>query len=224
MEKTVNVLGATGLVGRELVSLLLREPSVKKIRLFSRRSLGIEHPAIEEHLVNFASADTWQNLVTGDAAFSALGTTLRQAGSKKAQYEADYTTQYRFAAAASNNNVPVYVLVSSAGANATSRIFYSRIKGQLDEAIEKLSFSKSVVLRPSLLVGRREKPRLAESMASPFMKALTRFIFKKYRPVEARTVAKAMINASLGSVNAGHLIYELDEIFSLADQNRNINF
>ncbi len=213
-QKTVNVIGATGLVGRALVRQLLDHGETAKVRVFTRRESGIRHERLEEHIVDFGDAASWESLLTGDVLFSALGTTLRQAGSKEEQYRVDYTCQFRFAEAAARAGIPVYVLVSSAGASARSPVFYSRMKGELDEAVLKLPFRSITILRPSILEGRREVPRFMESLSAAIMRTVTRLVFRKYRPVPAETVARAMIAAAYRRSPAS--VVSLDEIFTLA--------
>lgn len=220
MNKTVNVIGATGLVGKELVRILLDKPNVNMVRVFARRPTGLKNPKVEEHIVNFDDEETWKPYLTGDVLYSTLGTTLKQAGSKNAQYKVDYTYQFQFAKAAAENGIPSFVLVSSAGANAKSSIFYSRMKGELDEAVQKLPFSNCVILKPSILAGDREIKRTAEEIGNKIMKFVTRFILRKYRPIEGKTVARAMIISSLYPKKPGVIIAELDEIFVLAQQEK----
>jgi uncharacterized protein YbjT (DUF2867 family) len=215
MKKTAIVIGATGLVGRELVIQLLQHESIEKVKVFTRRQTGITHALLEEHVIRFDNPDEWSDQVTGDVFFSTLGTTLKQAGSKAAQYKVDYTYQYNFARIASKNKVQVYVLVSSMGANPGSSLFYPRMKGELDLAVEVLPFRSHIIMRPSLLVGERETKRVAESMAYQVMKLVTRFALKKYRPITGTEVARAMIAASIENPKPGTSIYEADAIFQL---------
>jgi uncharacterized protein YbjT (DUF2867 family) len=216
--KTALVIGATGLVGNNLVHLLLEDNRFNKVIVFARRSLKIQNTKLEEHIINFDSPTTWQHLVKGDVMFSALGTTIKQAGSQQAQYKIDYTYQYQFAEAASNNKVPVYVLVSSSGANPESKIFYSRIKGELERDVKKLSFSSIYFLQPSLLVGHREEERIGEKIGYKVLKAFNSAgIFKKYRPIEGKIVAKAMIHASMAATKGIHVV-ALREVFTLAGE------
>jgi uncharacterized protein YbjT (DUF2867 family) len=217
MGKKVNVIGATGLVGRELVSLLLENPEVEKVTIFSRRNGGFQHAKLEQRVIDFDNMESWKPFLEDDVLFSAMGTTLKQAGSKENQYLVDYTYQWQFAQAAADKGIPSYVLVSSTGADPRSSIFYSRIKGELDEAVLKLPFKKIVILRPSILKGEREIKRSMESWSGWIMEGITRIMFRKYRPIPGRTVAKAMMNAAFG--NTSRNIYTLDEIFSLAEIN-----
>jgi len=213
--KTVNVIGATGLVGRALVRQLLGHPGIGKVRVFARRETGFSHERLEQRLVDFGDASTWEPYLSGDVLFSALGTTLKQAGSKEKQYLVDYTYQYRFAEAAARAGVQALVLVSSMGADSRSPLFYPRMKGELDEAVSKLPFRSLTILRPSILAGKREVPRFAENVSAAIMQQVTRLFFHRYRPIPAETVAGAMIAAASGKAPAS--VVSLEEIFALAE-------
>lgn len=214
---TANVIGATGLVGKQLVEKLLDNKAFTKVRVFVRRDLAISHPKLEQHLTDFSNETTWGKHLKGDVLFSALGTTLKKAGSKEKQYQIDVSYNLNFAKRARQNGINTFVLVSSVGANPNSRIFYSRIKGELDEKADELNFNKLIILRPSALSGDREENRWMEKLSMPVTKLLTRFIMKKYRPIEASTVAKAMINAAVNP-SIQKKIWTADEIFPLAGE------
>lgn len=199
-EKTITalVVGATGLVGKELVALLLRHLSFGKVVAFVRRSSGTIHPRLEEHVVNFDEPSTWSHLVAGDILFSALGTTIRDAGSQEAQYRVDHHYQFAFAKAAANNGVSKYVLVSSVGANASSSFFYTRMKGELERDVQKLGFKQIDLMQPSLLDGERAKKRILEKVSIAATSFLNKVgILKKYRPVKGEVVAAAMVHCAL---------------------------
>jgi uncharacterized protein YbjT (DUF2867 family) len=214
---TANIIGATGLVGSHLLQKLLNDKRFEQVRVFTRRTTGLSHPKLDEHLVNFDQTDAWASLIQGDVLFSTLGTTLKKAGSKEKQFVIDYSYQYQLAEAAAKNGVPDYVLVSSAGANANSKIFYSKMKGELDEAVKKLDFKKIIILRPSILDGERQEKRAAEKISIQVTRWLTRYFFKIYRPIHAKTVAKAMINSIFNEeLTPNYLIFELDEVEKLA--------
>jgi uncharacterized protein YbjT (DUF2867 family) len=204
------------MVGKALIQLLIRDKNFDKIYVYGRRTLGITHEKINEQLIDFNKPDTWQQLVHGDILFSTLGTTLKQAGGKQAQYKIDHTYQYQFAEAAAYNEVPAYVLVSSASASPDSKLFYSRMKGELERDVKKLPFKSINILQPSLLHGEREQERFGEKVGYRVLNGLNAIgLLRKYRAIEASTVAQAMIQAGLQALNGVHT-YTLDEIFKLA--------
>lgn len=212
-----NVIGATGLVGKQLVQQLLNDNRFEKVRIFVRRDSGLKHPKLEQQIVDFGDEKTWGKLLSGDVLFSALGTTLKQAGSKEKQVEIDFTFNLNFAKKAKENGIENYVLVSSVGANSKSSIFYSRIKGELDDAVAKIGFKKLVIIRPASLTGDRKESRVAEKISIPILNFLTKFIMKEYRPISDKTVAQAMINSLLSNLG-DKIIWEADEVFELASK------
>ena len=215
MNKTAIVIGATGLVGSHVLRQLLDDDRYSTVKVFHRRSTGVEHEKIEEHIINFEDIGNWKDLLTGDDLYSALGTTIKKAGSQEAQYTIDYTYQYEVAKAAAENGVKKYSLVSSAGADDQSRLFYSRLKGELDKVVKDLPFELITILRPSILDGERNENRPGEKFGMLMVRIFTKIPgLKKYRPIFAGKVAEGMIN-SLHKCPAGYHIFELDEIFYL---------
>ena len=216
--KSAIVIGATGLVGGLLVKKLIDDNHYQKVKIFVRSSSGIINTKLEEHLVDFDEMEKWKNKITGDELFSAMGTTIRKAKSKSKQYKIDVTYQYEFAKAAAENGVKNYLLVSSTGANAKSKIFYLRIKGELDEKIQQLPFNKIRIFRPSLLLGERPEKRFGEKTAERILKiVIPLFPFlKNQRPVEGEKVADVMLVSANEPGNERIKIYELDEILKLA--------
>lgn len=214
---TANIIGATGLVGSHLLQQLLNDDRFEKVRIFSRRTTGLSHRKLEEHSVDFDQTKQWTSLIKGDVLFSTLGTTLKKAGSKEKQFMIDYSYQYQVAEAAAKNEVAAYVLVSSAGADANSKIFYSRMKGELDAAVKELEFKKIIILRPSILDGDRQEKRVAEKIGIKVTRWLTQYFLKKYRPIHAKTVAQAMISSIFSEeLTPNYQIFELDEVAKLA--------
>jgi uncharacterized protein YbjT (DUF2867 family) len=211
MGKTALVIGATGLVGEQLVLLLLDHPEFEKVVVFGRRKSGLDHPKLEEKLIDFDQPESWKDSVKGDVAFSSLGTTIKTAKTKENQYKVDFTYQYEFARAASQNAVPAYVLVSSLGADSKSSVFYSRMKGELDEAVAKLPFRKTIIVRPSILDGNRKEKRPMEKISLAIMRGLTKIVLKKYRPTPVDLLAARMISLSLDE-QVGIRIVEANEI------------
>ena len=211
------VIGATGLVGTELIHLLLNNDQYERVKIFTRRPLQNPHPKLEEYVINFDQFEQWKGLVKGDVLFSTLGTTLKQAGSKGAQFKVDYKYQYNFARAAAENGVPCYVLVSAAGSSPNARIFYSRIKGNLEKDVKKLPFKNISILRPGILSGNRKEERPGERFGIAVMNVLHHLPgLGFFKPVPAHSVARAMINAVVHHPEQINT-YTLDEVFTLAD-------
>jgi uncharacterized protein YbjT (DUF2867 family) len=216
--KTAVMIGATGMVGAQLLIQLLADERFGKVISFGRKKTGHAHSKLEEQLIDFDVPDSWSPLVKGDAAFSSLGTTLKQAGSQAAQKKVDYDYQFAFATAAAKNGVPSYVLVSSASANPKSNLFYTRIKGELDREVQALGFERVRIIRPSLLGGDRQSPRPGEKIGSVLLGAVNAIgIARKYREIHADVVAKAMINAALDP-EKGTRIFTLDQVFTEAER------
>lgn len=197
MEKVANVIGASGLVGQHFVAQLLSRTEFELIRIFVRKKTGLFHPMLEEHVIDFDKPETWRHLVTGDFLFSSLGTTIKAAKTKENQYKVDFGYQYEFAKAAAENGVPIYILVSSIGANARSSVFYTRMKGELEDAVSRLKFSKLVIFRPSILEGERDEKRPGEKLGLMVTRIFTHFILKSYQPTPADWLAASMIRQSL---------------------------
>ena len=215
--KTAIIIGATGLVGNLITQKLLEDNRYEKVKVFVRRSLNINNPKLEEHIVDFDNIALWKNNLSGDEFYSALGTTIKKAGSKDAQYKIDFTYQYEAANAASENGVKNYLLVSSLGANSKSSNFYLRMKGSLDEKVQQLSFDRIRIFRPSILVGDRSEKRFGESLGIKIAGTLTKIIpaLKKYRPIKASQVAEAMIKSANQNLSDKIKIYNSEEIFVL---------
>jgi uncharacterized protein YbjT (DUF2867 family) len=210
------MIGATGLVGSRLLSQLLADERFGKVIAFGRKTTGQSHPKLEEQVVDFDAPESWSSLVKGDVAFSALGTTRKQAGSLAGQKKVDYDYQLEFAKAARQNGVATYALVSAASANPKSRIFYARIKGELDHDVQQLGFERIRIMRPSLLGGGRQQARSGEKFSSVVLGAINALgIARKYREIPGEVVAKAMIQAALDP-EKGTRIFTLDEVFGEA--------
>ncbi len=209
------VIGATGATGKDLVHQLCEDPDFDQVDIFVRRRSDFHHPKLKAHIIDFDRPEEWKNLVQGDVAFSCLGTTLKSAGSKANQKVIDYDYQFNFAKAARENGVEDYILVSSYGANPASKIFYSKMKGELEVAVRNLNFPKTTIFQPGMLE-RKDSERNAELLG---LKALHFFnrvgLFKEHQPLPTAVLAKAMILASKIKSNSFSEI-KLHNIFSFA--------
>jgi uncharacterized protein YbjT (DUF2867 family) len=209
------VVGATGLVGSELLRLLLGDERFDAVAALVRRAGAVpRHPKLAEHVVDFDAPDAWAPLVRGDVLFSALGTTIRAAGSQAAQYRVDHGYQHAAARAARANGVPAYVLVSSAGASPRSRIFYSRMKGELERDVAALGFERTRILRPGMLDGDRREHRTGEQLALKILRPLSRVLPAPARPIHVAIVARAAIAAALDPA-PGVVRHEPADLFRL---------
>jgi uncharacterized protein YbjT (DUF2867 family) len=210
MGKVANVIGASGLVGQQIINQLLFHSEFDKVRIFVRRKTRFVHQNLEEKIIDFDQPESWKHLVQGDVLFSTLGTTIKAVKTRKNQYLVDFTYQYEFAKAASENGVSTFILVSSMGANPKSLFFYSRMKGELEEAVKKLNFNKLVIFRPSILEGNRSEKRRGEKVALILSRLFTKIILKRYRPTPVQILASKMISLSVGHVDGFRLIEGAD--------------
>lgn len=186
------VIGATGAVGQDLVKTLLYDDRYETVTTFTRRPLGFTNPKIQSFIVDFNLPDTWHHLVQGDVLFSALGTSLKQAGSKEAQYRVDHDYQLSFARAARENGVPHMVLVSSVGADSSSRFFYLKLKGLIEKDVEALQFPSLTILRPPSLI-RKHAKRPAETVSVKLLQLASSLgLCKAMAPVPTESVARKM--------------------------------
>jgi uncharacterized protein YbjT (DUF2867 family) len=214
---TALLVGASGLVGRNLLQLLMLEERYRSVDSLVRRSSSIHTPKLNEHIVDFDHLDRHAELFRADDVFCCLGTTIRTAGSQNAFRKVDFTYVVQTAALASKNGAKQLMLVSSLGANPRSGTFYSRVKGEVEEAVSKLPFDAVHIFRPSFLLGEREERRRGEKAAIILMKLLQPLMvgrWRKIRPVHAATVAAAMVLVA-GMNKPGINVYESDEIQSL---------
>ncbi|MFC5406017.1 NAD(P)H-binding protein [Cohnella soli] len=195
------LIGATGATGKDLLDLLLKDDSFRQVDIFVRRKLEVRHAKLNVHVIDFDKTEQWKHLVKGDIVFSCLGTTLKAAGSKEAQWKIDYDYQYQFAKAARDNQVNHYVLVSSGLASPHSRSFYLRMKGQLEEAVRGLGFAKLAIFNPPVLI-RKKSDRPLEVAGLKIIQYLNKIgIFRSQKPLQTEILAQAMINAAKVTTN-----------------------
>ena len=193
-QRTVALAGATGLVGRSILEGLLADPSVRSVHVLARREPGIVHERLLSHLGDFAALPPLPHV---DEVYLALGTTIKVAGSQSAFRAVDFDANLAVARAALAAGVRRCGLVSAMGANARSRVFYSRVKGELEEALAQLPFEGLVIARPSMLTGDREAlgqpKRPLERVSMVVSKIVGPLIPADYRPIAAAQVAQALL-------------------------------
>jgi uncharacterized protein YbjT (DUF2867 family) len=201
------VVGATGLVGELIVKKLITHPSVSEILVFSRRELPFNDQRLKVHLVDFDKISDWKMLIKGDILFSALGTTLKAAGNKQAQYKVDYEYQLDIATAGSLNDVKNFVLISSVNADPCSSFFYLRMKGELEQRVGSLPFKSLSILRPGPLVGPRHKNRLGEEISISCLKLIPEFLLTPgMRPILANKVATTAVRVGIENLEGIRIV------------------
>jgi len=214
MRRQALLAGATGFVGRHLLQFLLDDADVENVVALTRRPLEIPHPKLTEALVDFAHLQDFA-LPPVDDYFCCLGTTIGRAGSRDAFREVDLVYPVTIARMALAAGATRCFFVSAMGANPASRVFYNRIKGELEAEMARLPFRTVAALRPSLLAGDRTEFRAGERIALAAMRPLSVLIPAKYRPIEGAAVARALL-ACLRSDAEGRFVVESDAIARLA--------
>ena len=210
------VLGSTGATGQELVKLLLKNSDFSKVSIFVRRPISINHEKLIVHKVDFSRLNNYKDLVNGDILFSALGTTRKDAGSKKKQYLVDYTYQYEFAKMASENRVNHYSLVSSVGANDKSWFFYPRIKGDLEESIKHLDFNKIQIFQPPSLIRQPDLIREGEKISLKILNILNKIgLLRSFKPLSVADLAIKMIREVKAKNSNKITVYKSEDLFVL---------
>lgn len=204
--KTVLILGATGQVGQALLHLALQHPEISHVVAPTRRPLT-PHANLNNPLVDFEAlleeAAWWKT----DLALCALGTTLRQAKSRAGFYHVDHDYVLTSVGLAHRAGTPVFGLVSSLGADASSRVFYLKAKGETEQALSALGLASLVLVRPSLLIGGpRSSARMLEAFGLFLGKHLTSLLPRRYRAVTTLQVAKALLEAGLRAPAGVHVI------------------
>ena len=218
--KTALIIGSTGLIGSQLLKILLESAEYEKVITFVKRDSGIQHPKLEQHIIDFDKPENYQNLVVGDDFFCTIGTTIKNAGSQEAFRKVDFEYPKKFATIALQNNVKEFLLISSLDALSTSSNFYLKTKGEIEDFLKKCSFESTIILRPSLLLGNRTEFRLGEKIGAFFMQLFS-FIFvgniKKYKPIQSEDVAKAMFSIAQKNYEGFHII-ESDTLQEIANK------
>ena len=193
-QRRVLLAGATGLVGGHMLRALLADPTVSEVHALSRRALNVSHAKLRVHLVDFKRLPT---LPQADEVYLALGTTIKVAGSQSAFRAVDLDANLAVAKAAVAVGAQRVGLVSAAGANAKSSVFYSRVKGELEDALRQMELAALVIAQPSFLLDSREglqqAPRIGEKIAIPIMRLLSPILPGPYRAVRARAVARSLL-------------------------------
>lgn len=213
------LVGARGLTGRILLQKLLDDPHFEKIYILGRKSAGVKHPKVVEHITQFNDLDRFSFWPECDVLFCCIGTTMAKAGSKEAFRKVDFDIPVNLARYCALFNIDFY-LMSSLGADVNSQNFYLKIKGETEKAVLNAGISTVKIFRPAVLLGKRKEIRPGEEAGRLFLKLLKPFLrgrFRRYMPVNASSVADAMIATFLSGDKSTEVI-ENDRILSLSEK------
>ena len=214
-EKTAAIIGSTGLIGGKLLELLLNDNHFNEIRLIVRKPVEFNNPAVRTVVIDFSDLDSFKKGIAGtDALFCTVGTTQKKVkGDRVAYYKVDYDIPINAARFCKETGCPVFLLVSSVGADSKSNNFYLKLKGEVEDKIQEMKIASVSVFRPSMLLGKRKEFRFGEEVAKAISTPLSFLFPSKYKPVRAENVAGAMIAASK-KATPGFNVYHYREMIN----------
>ena len=195
-EKTAIVLGATGLTGGILLNELLEDPRYGKVLVFSRSPLEVDHPKLEVHMGDLLSLSDFKSDFVADEVFCCIGTTKAKTPDKELYRAIDFGIAVSAARLCRENGIGTYLVMSSLGADPGSSVFYSRVKGEMEEAVLQCEIPRTFILQPSLIGGQRDEKRPGEKLAKKLFAALNFILIgplKKYRSIPPEDIGRAMI-------------------------------
>lgn len=217
MGKTAIVIGATGLTGNTLLRELLNTERYSKIHSISRRSVKQNHPKLKEHIADLFNFENTAIFSETDVVFCCIGTTKSKTPDKDQYRKIDYGIPITVAKLAKTNGIGCVVVMSSLGANKHSPVFYNRIKGEMEAELIKLGIPRTYILRPSIILGKRQEKRFGETLAKSVMTALSPILIgplRKYRPIDVHTIASCMLYLPNSDIAPG--IIESDDIITIS--------
>jgi len=214
--KTALLVGATGLVGRCVLDILLEDPIYSKVTVLSRRPVLVDHPKLNEVIVDFDKLSQYTEAISAEDIFCCLGTTIKKAGSQAAFRLVDQVYPVKLAELALNNGAKQYLIITAMGSDKKSLIFYNRVKGEVEEALEQMPYPAVQVLHPSLLMGERSEARAGEGIAQILFNMINPLMsgpLRNYRAISGEQVARAMV-AIAKAGNKGFHIYQNGELLN----------
>ena len=217
MDKIALVAGASGLIGSRLLDELVKSKEYGTIKALVRKGTKINVPEVTTVVVDFDHLNEFGNELMADVVFCCLGTTMKKARTREQFYKVDFTYPFILGQIAAENKSSQFHIISSIGSSPKSLFYYSRVKGEIEQAISNLPIPNINIYRPSLLLGQRQERRTGEQIGALFAKTLAPIILgpaKKYRAIEAIVVARALVKVSLKKLKGTH-IYESDIISRL---------
>lgn len=190
--KTALVAGSTGLIGNQLLQLLLAGDYYTVVKAISRKPLEIIHPKLDNIVLEFDRMTEYHEKLQADDVFCCLGTTIKKVRTKERFRQVDFNYPVELARLTKANGAEQYLLVSALGADKSSKIFYNQVKGEVEEAVSQIGFKSLHIFRPSLLMGDRKENRSGEEAGKVFFRYFGFMVPKKYQGIESIKVARAM--------------------------------
>jgi uncharacterized protein YbjT (DUF2867 family) len=215
IQRKALIVGSTGLIGGYTLKYLYKDPAYSEVTALVRKPLLERHRKLKEVITDFTNLEKTLSSATANDVYCCLGTTIKKAGSQENFSKVDFSLVVDVARVMKERGAEQFIVISAMGANSTSKVFYNRIKGEMEEALKGLGFPCLRIIRPSLLLGHRKEFRFGEKVAilmSPFWKLFLVGSLKKYAPVEAEAVARFMVKVAHDEPVLGTHIYENDQI------------
>lgn len=209
--KTALVAGSTGLIGGQLLQLLLGDDYYDSVKAISRKPLEINHPKLENIVLDFDKLTEHHDALKADDIFCCLGTTIKKVKTKEKFRKVDFDYPVELAKLTKANGAEQYLLVSALGADKNSTIFYNQVKGEVEEAIGQAGFTSFHIFRPSLLMGDRNESRAGEEAGKVFFKYFGFLVPMKYKGIDSVRVARAMQNIAALHLQGTH-VHESKEL------------
>lgn len=193
MKKKAIILGATGLTGSHLLDLLLNDSDYEAVKVFTRKKLSVTHPKLDEHVMDLLKLSDYATEFTADVVFCCVGTTKAKTPDKALYRAIDYGIPVEAAKLAKQNAINHFIVISALGANAESKVLYSQLKGEMERDVLAQQIEHTHLLQPSLIVGNRNEKRIGEDLSKHFMKLFGFLIPARYKMIQAKTIAQAMV-------------------------------
>lgn len=213
MSKVALVAGTTGLIGAQLLDLLLGDNRYSKVIALSRKPLTANHTKLNNVVVDFDKLSAYSDQLIADDIFCCLGTTMKQAGSQTVFRKVDFEFPLEIAKITKESGAKQYFIVTALGANKKSSFYYNKVKGEIEEAIGELGFESYQIFRPSFLAGNRTESRAGEDATKVFFKFFGFLVPKKFKAIDSAKVARAML-ANAKEEKIGKFILESDVLQS----------
>ena len=216
MKKTVALFGSTGLIGGEILKLLIDDDHYEAINVITRKKVNVKSKKIKNYIIDFSNPEDYKKVIKKEnIIIASIGTTQSKVNFNKTEYrKVDYDILLNIAKACKSNQASSFCFISSAGANEKSKNFYLGLKGEIENSIMQLGLNTCLIFRPSLLLGKRNEFRFGEIIAQKFMPIFSFLMKSEYKPIKAVDVAKSIVN-ECKKIVSGNKIYHYSEIKNL---------